>query len=382
MQPEAGSVAAGADLLLTEKPGHAATRRGKDPSMRVLIIGGSVFLGRAFVTQALRRGDEVTTFNRGQSGADLPGIEAIRGDREVTGDLQRLIAGRDWDAVIDTCGFTPRVVGQSARLLSGHVGTYLFISSIHAYAGWPAHSVDEIAPLHECPPDAGSDADVPYNALKAGCQRAVEADFDGRVLIINPGLITGPHENVPRLTWWLHRIARGGRVLAPGDPNRAMQLIDARDIAAFGLAQIAAGATGRFLASGITANTTFGKLLDDCVDVTGSDAELLWVDDAFLLDQAVQKWTELPMWVPDTPDTAGIWLPSSNKALNAGLQCRPVTETVHDTWEQLQSETHPIPKVRQPDAPGQGIAPDKEQRIVTAWTAQPPVISDTPTGRE
>ena len=338
----------------------------------MLMIGGSVFLGRAFVAQALRRGDEVTTFNRGRSGPDLPGVEAIRGDREVTDDLERLVAGRYWDAVIDTCGFTPRVVGQSARLLSGHAGTYAFISSVHAYAGWPAHRVDENAPLHDCPPDAGSDADVPYNALKAGCQRAVEAGFDGRVLVINPGLITGPHENVPRLTWWLRRIARGGRVLAPGDPGRAMQLIDARDIAAFGLAQITVGATGRFLASGTLANTTFGTLLGDCVDVTGSDAELVWADDALLVDQAVQEWTELPMWVSGTPDTAGIWLPSSDKALNAGLRCRPVTETVHDTWKQLQSETHPAPGEPPPDASGQGIDPGKEGRILAEHARRNP----------
>jgi 2'-hydroxyisoflavone reductase len=326
--------------------------------MRILVIGGSVFLGRAFVTQALRRGDEVTTFNRGVSGADLPGVEAVRGDREVTDDLHRLVAGRRWDAVVDTCGFTPSVVARSARLLSGHAGTYVFISSIHAYAGWPAHRVDESSALHECPPDAGPDADVPYNALKAGCQRAVEAGFDGRVLIINPGLITGPHENVPRLTWWLRRIARGGRVLAPGDPGREMQLIDARDIAAFGLAQITAGATGHFLTSGIPANTTFGRLLGDCVDATGSGAELVWTDDALLLDQEVEEWTELPMWVSGKPGSAGIWLPSSEKALNAGLSCRPVTETVRDTWEQLRGEPH-----EEQDS-GQGIDLAKERRVL------------------
>jgi 2'-hydroxyisoflavone reductase len=340
-----------------------------DGSVRLLIIGGSVFLGHAFVTQALRRGADVTTFNRGRSGAGVPGVEAVRGDREVTGDLQRLVAGRYWDAVIDTCGFTPRVVGQSARLLSGHAGTYVFISSVHAYAGWPAHRVDENSALHECPPDAGPDADIPYNALKAGCQRAVEAGFDGRVLIVNPGLITGPRENVPRLTWWLHRIARGGRVLAPGDPGREMQLIDARDIAAFGLDQIEAGGAGRFLTSGTMANTTFGGLLGDCVDVTGSGAELVWADDSFLVDQEVEEWTELPMWVPDTSDAAGIWLPSSAKALNAGLRCRPVTETVHDTWKQLQSEMRLTPKAHRPDTPGQGIDPGKEHRILAAWAA-------------
>ncbi len=336
--------------------------------MKLLLIGGSVFLGRAFVTEAMQRGHEVTTFNRGRSGSDVPGVEAVRGDREVTADLHRLAAGRSWDAVIDTCGEVPRVVGQSARLLAGHASAYAFISSIHAYAGWPAHQVDEHAPRHDCPPDAGPD-DVAHNALKAGCERAAEDAFHGRVLIINPGLIAGPHENEGRLTWWLHRISRGGRVLAPGDPDRAIQLIDARDIAAFGLTQIEAGTAGRYFTSGTPANTTFGALLNDCVQVTRADAELVWADDTFLLSHAVEAWTELPLWVPGTPQTAGIWLPSSSKAIAAGLRCRPVTETVHDTWEWLQTQT---PR----DTPT-GIDPEKERRILTAWTTRHHVISDT-----
>jgi 2'-hydroxyisoflavone reductase len=349
--------------------------------MRLLVLGGSVFLGRAFVAQALRRGDEVMTFNRGRTGTDLPGIEAIRGDRETEADLRRLVDGRYWDAVIDTCGFTPRVVGQSARLLSEHVGTYVFISAVHAYADWPADSVDERSSLHECPPDAGPDADVAYNALKAGCERAVETKFGGRVLIINPGLITGPHENVPRLTWWLYRLSRGGQVLAPGNPDRAMQLIDARDIAAFGLAQIATGTNGRFVTSGTIGNTTFGKLLNDCVDATGSDAELIWAGETFLLEQGVQEWTELPMWAPDTSELAGIWSSSSDRALNAGLRCRSVTETVHDTWEQLRANALPASR-DQPRTPGQGIDSAKERRILAAWAARRLAMAETPKNAE
>ncbi|MFL6053554.1 MAG: NAD-dependent epimerase/dehydratase family protein [Actinoallomurus sp.] len=330
--------------------------------MRLLVIGGSGFLGHALVTRALRRGDRVTTFNRGRSGTDVPGAEVVRGDRENDDDLRRLVDGRRWDAVIDTCGYVPRVVGRSARALSGHADAYLFVSSIHAYADWPEHPVDESSTLRPCPPDAGPDADVPYNALKAGCERAVETGFDGRVLILNPGLITGPREQVPRLTWWLIRIAAGGHVLAPGDPSRPMQLIDARDIAAFGLARLAARATGRFLVSGVPGNATFGALLDECVRVTGSDAVPTWVDDAFLLDQGVAEWTELPMWAPDGPQNAGLWLPSSDKALREGLRCRPVTETVRDMWAWIRDENV--------TADGdQGIDPDKERRILAAWAA-------------
>ncbi len=335
--------------------------------MRLLVIGGSVFLGRAFVEEALRRGNEVTTFNRGKTGVDVPGVEAVRGDREVTADLERLTDGRRWDAVVDVCGFTPGVVGESARLLSGHADTYVFISSISAFPGWPAERVDENSPLHECPPDAGPD-DGDYGQLKAGSERAVETGFDGRVLIISPGLILGPHENVGRLPWWLRRIARGGRVLAPGDPERPMQIIDARDIAAFGLNQIAAGTAGRFLTSGVLGNATFGGWLSDCVEATGSDAELVWVDDAFLLDNEIEAWTELPLWMPDRPEFAGTWLPSSAKALAAGLTCRPVTDTVRDTWAWLSSGVAgALPAYR--EMPNQGIDPEKERTILDAWVA-------------
>ncbi|MCO5998109.1 NAD-dependent epimerase/dehydratase family protein [Actinoallomurus rhizosphaericola] len=334
--------------------------------MRLLVIGGSVFLGRDFVTQALRRGDRVTTFNRGRSGTDVPGAEVIRGDREDEDDLRRLVEGRRWDAVIDTCGYVPRVVGRSARALSGHADAYLFVSSVHAHADWPERRVDEDSALLPCPPDAGPDAEVPYNALKAGCERAVESEFDGRVLILNPGLIVGPREQVPRLTWWLTRVAAGGPVLAPGDPGRAMQLIDARDIAAFGLARLTDGATGRFLLSGVPGNTTFGALLDECVRVTGSDAVPTWVEDDFLLAQEVTEWTELPMWTADGPASAGVWLPSSEKALRAGLRCRPVTETVRDTWSWILEEK--ITRDRAVEG-GQGIAPEKERRILAAWAA-------------
>ncbi|MFJ2029772.1 NAD-dependent epimerase/dehydratase family protein [Streptosporangium sp. NPDC087985] len=328
--------------------------------MRTLIIGGSVFLGRAIAEEALRRGHEVTTFNRGRSGTDLPGAEAIRGDRGVTEDLKRLADGREWDAVIDVCGFVPRIVGESVRALNGRAATYAFISSISACAGWPG-AVDESTPRFECAPDAGPE-DGDYGTLKAGCERAVEQGFDGNALIIEPGLILGPHENVGRLPWWLTRIARGGQVLAPDDPDMAMQLIDARDIAAFTLTQAEAGVNDRFFTSGVQGNITYGDWLAECRAVTGSDAEFVWVKDRFLLDRKVEPWTELPLWAPEIPELTGAWLPSSAKAHAAGLRCRPVTETVRDTWAWLRD----IP-VEERSFGRHGIDPGKEARILAEW---------------
>jgi 2'-hydroxyisoflavone reductase len=337
--------------------------------MRVLVIGGSVFLGRAIVAEALSQGHEVTTFNRGRSGVPAPGVHAVHGDREVSADLDRLVDGREWDVAIDVCGYTPASVLDSVRRLSGHAGHYTFISSISAYPDWPAKPrVDETFPRHACEPDAGADFGE-YGIRKAGCERAVERYFDGPSLIVNPGLIVGPHENVGRLPWWLTRIAKGGRVLAPGDPERPIQLIDARDIAAFTVDQAVKGTTGRYFTSGVPANATFGSWLADCVEATGSDAELVWVDDRFLLDHEVEQWTELPLWLADEPEAAGAWTHSSAKALAAGLMCRPVTETVRDTWAWLNDvpesdRSFSTPMLRH------GIAPEKEAAILAAWDAR------------
>jgi 2'-hydroxyisoflavone reductase len=335
--------------------------------MRVLVIGGSMFLGRAVVAEALRRGDEVTTFNRGRSRPDLPGVTAVRGDREVTGDLRRLVDGREWDVVVDVCGYQPRNVAETARQLSGHARHYTFISTIRVHADWPARVVDERSPLHECPPDA--EEGEPW-VLKAGCERAVEQCFDGDTMMIEPGVMIGPHEHVGRLPWWLTRIAKGGRVLAPGDPGRELQLIDARDIATFTLAQAAHGTTGRFVTSGAPGSATFGSWLGACRAVTGSAADLVWVDDQTLGEYGVQQLFELPLWLPDVPASAAAWLTSPAKALAAGLVCRPVEETVRDTWEWLRE----IPEDERSFGTAEvhhGIAPDKEARILAAWDARP-----------
>ncbi|GAB2733025.1 NAD-dependent epimerase/dehydratase family protein [Kitasatospora kifunensis] len=337
--------------------------------MRILILGGSVFLGRAFVTEALSRGHQVTTFNRGSSGPDLPGAQAIRGDRGSDRDLAQLVAaatGPDgpWDLVIDTSGQQPHAVSRSAQLLREHAARYLFVSSVHAFANWPGEPIDEHAPLHECPAD--SPPDQPFStALKAGCERAVLEQFGDRSIILNCGLLLGPHENIGRLLWWLERIARGGRVLAPGRADLPVQLIDARDFAVFGLDLAERGAGGSYLTTALPGSSTYGRMLTACVAATGSDAELIWVDDDRLLAAEVQGWTELPLWAAEFEDgkPVGIWQADSRKAQAAGLRCRPIEETVRDTWAWLQERGPREKPYLQRDIP-LGTDPEKERRIL------------------
>ncbi|MFI7150726.1 NAD-dependent epimerase/dehydratase family protein [Nonomuraea sp. NPDC050022] len=336
--------------------------------MRVLVIGGTRFLGRTIVEEALARGHQVTTFNRGQSGADLPGVEAIRGDREVTADLERLADGHAWDFVVDTSGYVPRVVGESARALSGRVGTYAFISSVSAIDGFPGKPATEGSGVWDCAPDAGPD-DGDYGVLKGGCERAVEQGFDGNALIVQPGLILGPYENVGRLPWWLNRISQGGQVLAPGDPGTPMQLVDARDIAVFTLDQAELGTADRFAVTGPAGNTTYGEWLELGKEATRSDAEFVWVDDRFLVDQGVGTFVELPLWGgPPSEEIANFWSVPTAKAEAAGLRVRPVAETVRDTWAWLRD----VPEAERSYGAKalHGIAPEKEAAVLAAWAAR------------
>ncbi|MFG1707942.1 NAD-dependent epimerase/dehydratase family protein [Nonomuraea sp. M3C6] len=336
--------------------------------MKVLVMGGSGFLGRAVVVAALARGHEVTTFNRGRSGGDVPGAEAVRGDREVPADLERLIGGRSWDIVVDTSGYVPRVVGESVRVLSSRASTYAFVSSISAVDGFPGTPAAADSAGWACEPDAGPD-DGGYGVLKAGCERAVEQGFDGDVLIVQPGLILGPHEDVARLPWWLTRISRGGPVLAPGDPGAPMQLVDARDVAIFTLDQAERGTSDRFMVTGPAGNATYGEWLGLCKEVTGSDAEFVWVDDQFLVDQGAGTFVELPLWGgPPSAVTGNFWSVPTAKAEAAGLRTRAVAETVRDTWAWLRE----IPEDRRnygAKTP-HGMAPEKEAAILAAWAAR------------
>ncbi|GAA1970568.1 NAD-dependent epimerase/dehydratase family protein [Kitasatospora viridis] len=333
--------------------------------MRILMLGGSVFLGRAFAQEALARGHQVTTFNRGRSGTDLPGVRALRGDRTDPEALARL-AEEPWDLVIDTSGQQPHDVRQAATALRERAGRYLFVSSVHAFAEWPDEPVSEESPLHECAAD--SPPGQPFSTgLKAGCERAVLEQFGAeRSLLLNCGLLVGPYENVGRLPWWLERIARGGRVLAPGRPDLPIQLIDARDFAVFGLDLAERGAHGSFVTTALPGSSSYGQLLEACVAATGSGAELVWVPDAPLTAAGIEMWTELPLWAPEFEEDgrpSGIWRADSRKAEAAGLRCRPIERTVADTWAWILERG---PRERPYTQGGEplGIDPEKERRLL------------------
>ena len=337
--------------------------------MRLLVIGGSSFLGRATAEEAVRRGAHVTTFNRGVSGPDVEGVEALRGDRASDADLAQL-ADREFDAVVDTCGFVPEVVARAVAVLAGGRSAgafYAFVSSMSATTTWPHSPTPDLAPGQDCLPDAGPDAGD-YGVLKAGCERAVTRTYGDRALVVRAGLILGPHENVGRLPWWLQRIARGGEVLAPGDPDTAMQLVDARDLAAFMLDCAERGTGGTVNATGPQGNATMRSWLQDCVAVTGSDATLTWVPDDLLLEHQVEVWTELPLWMAPGQEADHVWSAETAEAERLGLRSRPVSETVADTWAWLRDEG-PAEKPDRDYVATHGIDPGKEARILAAHHA-------------
>jgi 2'-hydroxyisoflavone reductase len=336
--------------------------------MRILILGGGRFLGRAFAAEALDAGHQVTVFNRGKTSVDLPGTRVVHGDREDPADLERLAGDGPWDAIVDTSGYVPKTVGDGAKALAGAAEAYLFISSISAFADYPGKPAGHGSRLFECAPDA---TEGEYGELKAGCERAVREAFPGRVLIHYPGLIIGPHESVGR-SWWYSRIARGGDVLAPGDPDRGIQLIDARDIARFGLRCLESGtdleqgtdeADGLLLTSP-AGHTTFGAWLAACVAEAGSGARLRWAPDELLLEHEVAIWTGLPLWAPVREDLAGTWRNDVSRSLAAGLVCRPIEDTVRDTWAWLRDA--PARTDEDGRINGHGLPPAAEQRILDA----------------
>lgn len=327
--------------------------------MKLLILGGTLFLGRHLTEAALERGHAVTLFNRGQHNADLfSDVEKLRGDRDS--DLIALEGGR-WDAAIDVHGRVPRIVRASADVLAPNVGHYTFISTTSVYGDQSIPNMDEHAPLATIADPEIEDPTGPnYGPLKALSEQMVEAALPGRALIIRPGLIVGPHDPTNRFTYWPRRIARGGDLLAPDGPDHPARFIDARDLAAWTIRMIESGATGVYNARGPNATLTFGELLDTGTAITGSDAHFVWVDEQFLLDAGVRPYTEMPLWIPNLPEHAGFYSINSGKAIAAGLTFRPVAATIRDTlaWDATQRSDTPRPC---------GLHPERERELLAAW---------------
>jgi 2'-hydroxyisoflavone reductase len=307
--------------------------------MKLLVLGGTKFLGRHAVEAALDGGHDVTIFTRGTTNPDLyPEVEHLTGDRD--GDLASL-EGRAWDGVVDTSGYVPRIVRQSAELLRDAVGRYVFVSSISVYADF-SKPIDESSTVAELEDPATEEIMEHYGALKAACETVIDEVYGDRGTNVRAGLIVGPFDPTDRFTYWPRRLAAGGDVLGPGDPDAPVQFVDARDLAAWLVKLALEGPGGTFNATGPVEPLTFGELLDRATAAIGSDANVVWVDEQKVIDAGIEGWSELPLWLPGD-DYAGMAQADTRRAREAGLTFRPVEETVVDTlaWDRTVAGDRP-----------------------------------------
>jgi 2'-hydroxyisoflavone reductase len=328
--------------------------------MRLLVLGGTAFAGRHLVELAIERGHDVTLFNRGQTGAGLfPGVERVIGER--AGNLEGL-AGRPFDAAVDTSGYLPADVERSATILAGTTGRYLFVSSRSVYADHSAPGANEDAAVAELPAGAPQDevTEESYGPLKALCERAVSAAFPDRAVILRPGLIVGPHDPTGRFTYWPRRLAEGGDVLAPAPPEQPVQVIDVRDLAAFALDLLEAGTGGTFDVVSPAGMLTLANVIDACRQAAAVESQTVWVGEDFLLERGVEPWSEIPLWIPGD-EYAGFQRSDTSRAMAAGLHVRPIADTAADTlrW------------TRAGDAPrGGALTREREAELLAAWRAR------------
>ncbi len=339
--------------------------------LRLLVLGGTAFLGPALVEQALAAGHRVTLFNRGKTAPDLfkgvEQVETLLGDRN--GQLEAL-RGREWDLAVDTSGYVPRHVQLSAELLAPRVKHYVFISTISVYASF-AKPNDETSPVARlADPTVEQVTGETYGGLKALCEEAAEAAMPGRVTNVRPGLIVGPRDRTDRFTYWPARVAAGGEVLAPGTPADGVQWIDVRDLATFVLRTAERQVAGVFNACSAPGQFTMGTLLDSCRRISGSDARFTWADSAFLASQQVAPWSDMPVWIPPQGEELAASQVGNARAREAGLAIRPVDDTVRTTldWHRTRPAEQQA-KLRS------GLAREREAAVLAAWHAR---AGDTP----
>ena len=332
--------------------------------MKLLVLGGTRFVGRHLVQEAVNAGHEVTLFNRNRSGAGaFPGLGTLVGDRN--GDLNAL-RGRTWDAVVDVNVYTPEAVRRSAELLRDAAPHYTFISTVSVYESFARLGLDEEAPVATLSDeDAQAAAGEPvsaeaYGPLKARCEGVVRTAFPGRALVVRPGLVVGPHDYTDRFTYWVRRVGAGGRVLAPGGPAARVQFIDARDLARWTVQATARRLTGTFNATGPDYTLTIGAFLETCRRTLNPEAELEWVDDAFLLARGLEAGALMP-WHPvgAMPGWEGFYATDIRKALSQGLTFRPLGATVRDTFD--------WDKTRGGEPLRAGLTLERETALLTEW---------------
>jgi 2'-hydroxyisoflavone reductase len=337
-------------------------KRERCHGVKLLILGGTVFLGYHTVQSAVRAEHEVTIFTRGRTNSDgLPeDIERLQGDRD--GNLTAL-AGRRWDAVIDTSGYVPRIVRDSVRMLADRADHYTFVSSVSVYSELHQPGAHEETPVLKLENPTSEDVPQHYGALKALCEKEVLSAMPARSLIIRPGLIVGPRDPSDRFTYWPTRVRRGGTVLAPGNPEAQVQFIDVRDLADWMIRMVEARNTGTYNASGPNDLQTMAAFLEKCRNELNPQAELEWVDQAFLLEHGVGPWIEMHLWIPgvgETADVAYLMAADLSKALDAGLTFRPLRDTLQDTADWDAGRPVDLPRKA-------GMSEQRETELLEKW---------------
>jgi 2'-hydroxyisoflavone reductase len=329
-------------------------------SLRILILGGTGFLGPQLVERAQARGHTVTLFNRGKTRPGLfPEVEKLRGDRD--GKLDAL-KGRSWDACIDPSGYVPRLVKMSADLLKPSIQRYLFVSSISVYPDDVKPGANEQTPVQPLTEPGSEDVKKHYGALKAACEQAAEVSMPGRAINVRPGLIVGPEDPTDRFTYWPARIDRGGEAITPGDGKDPAQFVDVRDLAAFMIHAVEASLAGVYNAVGPAEPGTMAEVLAACRKVSANPASLTWIPEKFLADHGVGHWMDMPLW---TGAESGFARIDARKAIAAGLRFRPAEETARDTLAWFKT----LPAERQAKLRA-GLKPEKEQAVLSAWKSE------------
>jgi len=339
--------------------------------MRVLVLGGTLFLGRAIVDCALAAGDNVTLFNRGRTNPGLfAEVEHLVGDRD--GDLTQL-RGRTFDAVIDTSGYFPRQVQTVVDALERNVGHYTFVSSTDVYADHSVPGADETAELAVVTDPADEASGENYGGFKALCEAALDTALPGSVHHVRAGLIVGPHDDSGRFTYWVRRIAAGGAVLAPEPRDQPVQFIDFRDLARWILHAANERVSGAFNANASPGSMTMESVLRDINTHTGEQAEFTWVGEDFLVNQGVKPWKQLPLWVPPRsfPSHAGWESRANTRATDRGLELRPLAETIEAIKEDLENRTSSASADAAKSGTGPGLTLDRESDLLAGWNSRP-----------
>ena len=331
----------------------------------ILMLGGTGFLGPHTVEAAIRRGHKVTLFNRGKTRPGLfPDLEKLHGDREKD-DLKSL-EGRKWDAVVDTSANVPRWVKKAAHVLGSNIGHYIYISSVSVYSETSKPGMDEASAVATIADPTTEKVDgQTFGALKALTEQAAQAALPGKVAVVRPGLIVGPDDPTDRFTYWPWRVAQGGEVLAPGSPHDPIQLIDVRDLGEFLVRLIEDKTMGVFNALGPDRTLTMGQMFEACKESAHSDAAFTWANADFLEKQGVHAWSDMPVWVPPTGETAGFAKISNARAITAGLTFRPIADTAKITLNWFRSQ----PEDRRSKLRA-GLSRERETRVLAAWRAR------------